>query len=68
MGRGENAGCYVITSSGQQGRTKNRDKTVKGKVIVYVNDEHFRPVLDEKGEQKKLLCHPDSITILGFIN
>ncbi len=48
------AGKVVKTKSGKQGRTKNGDKTVKGKIKVYLDDG------------KLLLCSPENLTPLGF--
>lgn len=64
----ENSGYQVITKSGWTGRTYHRVGPVNGKVVVFLIDEDFNPVLDEKGQQKKLLCDPATLKIVGFID
>lgn len=52
-------GYIVKLKSGKEGFTKHSDPEVNGKVPVYIT-ENFKPT----GE--KLLCNPDSLTIIGF--
>lgn len=59
------SGYYVTTKSGNTGYTIHNDKAVNFKVIVYLT-ENFKPVLDENGKQKKLLCNPRDLKIIGF--
>lgn len=47
------AGKIVLTKHGQ-GQTKNTDKPVAGKVIVYLADG------------RKILCNPANLKIVGF--
>lgn len=47
------AGKYVKTSSGI-GKTKNADKLVNGKVMVYLHSG------------KNILCDPKKIELIGF--
>jgi len=61
----KSSGMIVKTSTGQRGTTKNCDDLVNGKIIVYL-EEDGKPVLDEKQEQKKMLCDPKTLTGIGF--
>lgn len=47
------AGKYVETDSGV-GKTKNSDKEINGKVLVYLHNG------------KKILCDPKKIKTVGF--
>jgi hypothetical protein len=62
---GKNSGYIVTTKTGFNGRTKHGDKLVNGKVIVYLEENH-KPVLDEKGVQKKILCNHTDLKIEGY--
>ncbi len=47
-------GKIVVTSTGKNGRTKNTDKPMNGKVIVYLDDG------------PKILCRPENLKVIGF--
>lgn len=55
-----NSGYYVETKTGKKGRTYHRDKKVNGKVIVYVESEAETII--------KLLCDPQTVKIIGFVD
>ena len=59
------SGYYVTTKSGKTGYTVHKDKPIGFKTIVYLT-ENFKPVLDENGQPKKLLCNPSELKIIGF--
>lgn len=50
-------GHLVTTKSGKSGRTYHSKGLIGGKVPVYI-----------EGQEKPLLCDPDSIRITGFID
>lgn len=54
------SGYLVETKTGKTGRTYHRDKKVNGKVIVYIKGE--------AGTTIKLLCNPEYMKIIGFID
>lgn len=60
-------GYAVTTKTGKKGRTKHSDPIVNDKVIVYL-EEGFKPILDENGNQKKLLCTATSLVINGYVD
>lgn len=62
----ENSGYLVTTKTSQKGRTRHRDQLVNNKVIVYLLDENWKPILDKNGNQKKLLCDPQTLQINGM--
>jgi hypothetical protein len=53
------SGYLVETKTGKQGRTYHRDNKVNGKIVVYI---------DVDGKEVKMLCNPDSIKIIGFVD
>lgn len=55
----EDAGYLVETKTGKKGRTYHREGYIKGKAIVYI---------EEEGKKIKMLCDPDSLKITGFID
>ena len=57
----KDAGYLVETKTGKKGRTYHRDKKVNGKVVVYIE-------VEGKSEPIKMLCIPDSIKIIGFVD
>lgn len=59
------SGYYVKTKTDKVGFTIHNDKPVNNKIIVYLT-ENFKPVLDEKGVQKKILCLASELKIIGF--
>jgi hypothetical protein len=56
---GKDAGYLVETKSGKKGRTYHRDKLLNGKMVVYSEVD---------GKEVKLLCDPQTIKIIGFID
>lgn len=68
MSRKETSGLLVITGTGQHGRTYHKIEPINGKIVVYLTQsviKDFKPILDEKGQQKKILCDPKTLTIIG---
>ena len=63
-----NPGMLVTTEKGHTGRTRNKDHFVNGKVVVYLEDQSGKPVLDEKGQQKRILADRSKIRIRGYID
>jgi hypothetical protein len=55
------SGYLVETKTGKQGRTYHRDKKVNGKVVVYVE-------VEGKQEPLKMLCTPETVKIIGFVD
>jgi hypothetical protein len=54
------SGYLVETKTGKKGRTYHRDKKVNGKVVVYIEGEAETTL--------KMLCNPDSIKIIGYVD
>ena len=50
-------GYLVKTRTGKTGRTYHSKGLVNGKMPVYID-----------GEEKPLLCNPDSLVLIGFID
>ncbi len=59
----KDSGYLVETKTGKQDRTYYREKLVNGKLIVHVEVEEV-----EKIEEKKFLCDPQTIKIIGFVD
>jgi len=55
----KDAGYLVETKSGKKGRTYHRDKLLNGKMVVYAEVD---------GKEVKLLCDPQTIKIIGFVD
>ena len=55
----KDSGCLVKTKTGKEGRTYHRDNLVNGKLIVYVNVD---------GKQVKMLCDPETVKIIGYVD
>ena len=51
----------------QIGRTYNREELMNGKVIVHLLTEKLEHVIDENGQNKKMLVSATKLTIKGFI-
>ena len=65
----ENAGNIVLTKNGKRGRTYCNDLLINGKVPVYLAEEYNdKDNYFEFSETKKLLCSPESLTIIGYID
>lgn len=58
-GNYDNSGLLVRTKSGYEGRTYHKDDLINGKQPVYI-DKDEKPL--------RLLCQPDSLTIIGYID
>lgn len=54
-----NSGYLVTTKKGLTGRTYHRDNLINGKQPVY---------LEVEGKQVRLLCDPETLTVIGFID
>lgn len=52
----------------QYGRTYNKENLVNGKVVVHLLDGNLEPLMDDKGEDKKVLVAVGKITIKGYID
>lgn len=61
-------GLIVTTGAGNLGRTRNRDHFVNGKVIVYLLDENYNPILKEDGKEKSVLADRSKIKVTGRID
>ena len=55
----KDSGYLVKTKTGKEGRTYHRDNKVNGKVVVYV-------MVD--GKEVKMLCDPETIEIIGYVD
>ena len=53
------SGYLVKTKTGKEGRTYHRDNKLNNKVIVYVFIN---------GKEVKMLCDPETIEIIGFVD
>jgi hypothetical protein len=51
----KDSGYLVETKTGKKGRTYHREGLVNGKMIVHID-----------GEDKPLLCDPQTVKIIGF--
>lgn len=56
---GKNSGYIVETKTGKKGRTFHREGLVNKKIIVHVEID---------GNDVKMLCDPDTIKVIGFID
>lgn len=63
----KNSGIQVTVKSGK-GRIYWKDGLVDGKYIVHLVDDHFNPILDDKGQPKKVLVKEENIEVNGFID
>ena len=55
----KDSGYQVKTKTGREGRTYHRDGLIDGKMIVYITVE---------GKIIKMLCDPQKIEIIGFVD
>jgi hypothetical protein len=53
----KDSGYLVETKTGKKGRTYHREGLIKDKMIVHI-----------EGEDKPLLCVPETVKIIGFID
>lgn len=52
----------------QYGRTYNSDNLVNGKVVVYLLNSNLEHIMDQKGQNKKVLVEAGKLVIKGFID
>jgi len=65
------SGKLVTTATGLQGIVYNNDKPVNEKLVVHIveyNAGDYVPVLDDRGQPKKMLCTPSKLQFNGFID
>lgn len=60
------SGFIVETKAGNRGRTRNSDHYINGKVVVYLEDQAFKPILDDSGKQKQILADRKNLKIIGY--
>ena len=53
------AGYLVETKTGKKGRTYHREKKINKKTVVHI---------DVDGKDVKMLCDPESLKIIGFVD
>jgi hypothetical protein len=56
---GKDSGYLIETKSGKTGRTYHREARINDKVVVHV---------DVDGKTVKMLCDPNTITTIGFVD
>lgn len=59
---------YLVETIVGRGRTYHKDALMNGKVVVHLLDEEGNPLLDVKGQPKKILVSRDKIKLTGFID
>jgi hypothetical protein len=55
----KDAGYLVETKTGKQGRTYHREGLVNKKMVVHI---------EEDGKTIKMLCDPQTVKIIGFVD
>jgi hypothetical protein len=55
----KDSGYLVETKTGKQGRTFHREGLVNKKMVVHI---------EEDGKTVKMLCDPNSVKIIGFVD
>ena len=55
----KNSGYLVETKNGQKGRTYHCENLINKKTIVHI---------DKENKSMKILCEPDTLKILGFVD
>jgi hypothetical protein len=55
----KDAGYLVETKTGKSGRTYHREKKINKKTVVHI---------DVNGRDVKMLCDPESLKIIGYID
>jgi len=53
------AGYLVETKTGKKGRTYHKEKKINKKTVVHI---------DVDGKDVKMLCDPNSLKIIGFVD
>lgn len=56
----KDSGYKVKTKSGKEGRTYHREGLVNKKMVVHIEGE--------VGKNMKMLCDPNTVKIIGFID
>lgn len=56
----KDSGYLVKTKTGKEGRTYHRERLVNKKMIVHIEGE--------AGTEIKLLCDPETIKIIGYVD
>lgn len=56
----KNSGYLVETKTGLKGRTYHREKSVNKKTVVHIEKED--------GKIIKMLCNPDTLKIIGYLD
>jgi len=56
----KDSGYLVETKTGKQGRTYHREGLVNKKTVVHVEQEN--------GTVVKILCTPDTLKVIGYID
>lgn len=69
MKNGKKPGMLVRTKNGLLGRTYHSDRPVNGKVKVYLLNEDFSPRnASNTDRQLKMLCDPNTLKLVGYID
>lgn len=55
----KDAGYLVETKTGKKGRTYHKEKKINKKTVVHI---------DVDGKDVKMLCDPESLKIIGYID
>lgn len=56
----KDAGYLVKTKTGKEGRTYHREGLMNKKTVVHI--------IDENGNEVKMLCDPKSLKIIGYVD
>lgn len=56
----KDAGCTVKTKTGKIGRTYYREPIINNKLIVHITTD--------EGKIVKMLCDPETVKIIGYID
>ena len=60
-----NPGSIVVTKKGKKGRTYHSKGIINGKVPVYMFTNN---VITSKPDAHAVLCRPESLSVIGFID
>lgn len=60
-----NPGSIVVTQKGKKGRTYNSKGIINGKVPVYMFENNE---VTGKSDKMAILCKPESLKVIGFID
>lgn len=65
----KNPGRIVKTKSCNIGRTFNNKEFIEGKIPVYLCEEYkYNTAIPLKYSDKAILCRPETLTVIGFID